>query len=266
MSAPVLYELSDRVARLTLNRPESLNSLDLATVEALIAGATRAVEEGAGALVLTGSGRAFCSGADLSGALAHRGADGAIDIGAPMLSHFNPCARTFMELPIPVVVAVNGIAAGGGMSLALCGDIVIAARSASFRQTFSGIGLIPDLGATWLVPRLIGRARARGLALLGDSIDARTAADWGLIWNVVDDAELLAEAHATALRLSKLSTTALRATRTSLDASSRFEFDQQLAVEAQVQSELGREPAFENAVTGFLARKSGRSPEARCQP
>lgn len=262
MSEPVLYELRDGIAQLTFNRPESLNSLDLATVDALKTAAARAVIEGAGALVLTGSGPAFCTGADLSSAAGHRGADGSIDLGTPMRSHFSPCASALMSLPIPLVVAVNGIAADGGVSLALMGDIVIAARSASFRQSFIDIGLAPNLGATWLMPRLIGRARARGLALLGEPIPAATVRAWGLIWEVTNDADLLAHARAIALRLSKLSPEAIRGTRRALDVSARFHFNEQLIVETRIRADLGRAPAFEVAVERLMSSKGDRKPAA----
>lgn len=256
MAEPVIYALSERIAQLTINRPESLNSLDLATVESLIFAAKRAVDEGANVLLLTGSGRAFCSGADLSGALGNRDEDGTINIGRPMRSHYNPLIETLSKLEIPVVVAVNGIAAGGGVSLALCGDIVIAARSASFRQTFADIGLIPDMGATWLVPRLVGRARARSMALLGEAVSAEAAKQMGLIWDVVDDQMLATEARRIATQLSMKSQQALRAARRALDLSYRFELTDQLAIEARMQSELGRQPEFSVAVEKFLAHQS----------
>ena len=256
MQEVVIYGLSDRIATLTINRPESLNSLDLDTVTLLIDGSKRAVAEGAAALIITGMGRAFCSGADLSNALGSRDDCGAVDVGRPMRTHYNPLIETVAELEIPVVIAVNGIAAGGGASLALCGDIVIAARSASFRQTFTDIGLIPDMGATWLMPRLAGRARARGMALLGEAIPASIARDWGLIWDVVDDDALMSEALRIATVLSTKPAQALRSTRQALDQSRHAGLREQLATEARVQEELGRLPAFAEAVRRFLARKN----------
>lgn len=259
MSAPsagVLYALDARIATLTINRPETLNSIDVATIAALIEGVERALADQAAALILTGNGRAFCSGADLGAALSADARPEDIDLGAPMRSHYGRLVQMLHALPIPVLTAVNGIAAGGGCSLALAGDLVIAAKSAAFRQTFVDIGLMPDLGATWMMPRLIGRARARGMALLGDAIDATTAADWGLIWAVVDDAELQATVRRLAVKLASRSPSALLATRRALDAGPHNDFATQLELEALGQTALGREPAFSAAVQAFLARRS----------
>lgn len=252
---PVLYTLADRVATLTLNRPDSLNSLDRARLEALVEALARAVDEAAAVVVLTGAGRGFCSGADLGSALDGRDAEGRLDLGAPMRSHFNVLIEGLAGLPMPLVIAVNGIAAGGGASLALCGDIVIAARSAVFRQTFTDIGLMPDMGATWFMPRLAGRARARGMALLGQPIPAQTALDWGLIWEVVDDDRLAARAQELAVQLAARSPEALQSTRRALDLGLDNDLPAQLALEAEMQTELGRLPAFEQAVTAFLAKR-----------
>ncbi|TAM08974.1 MAG: 2-(1,2-epoxy-1,2-dihydrophenyl)acetyl-CoA isomerase [Nevskiaceae bacterium] len=257
MTEVVLYSLHEGVATLTLNRPEKMNSLSLPTVEALSAGALRAVAEGAGALVITGTGRAFCAGADLSGTRGMAGPDGVVDLGAPMRSHYNPLVQTLTTLEIPVVAAVNGIAAGGGMSLALCADCVVAARSATFRCLFIDIHLIPDMGATWLLERLAGRARARGMALLGEGVDAATACDWGLIWQVVDDAALSEAATAIARRLAGKSRTALQATRYALDAGAGATLAAQLDYEARVQAELGRDPEFLQVIARF--RKPDKS-------
>lgn len=256
MTDSVLYALDARIATLTINRPDTLNSIDLATVAALLNGVERAVADGAAALILTGAGRAFCSGADLGAALGQDLAPEDLDLGAPMRSHYGPLVQRLRELPIPVVIAVNGIAAGGGCSLALCGDIVIAGRSAVFRQTFIDIGLMPDLGATWMMPRLIGRARARGMALLGEPIAAEQAAAWGMIWAVVDDEQLQARARELATKLASRSPFALRASRQALDAGTANDYATQLEVEAVGQTTLGREPAFSAAVRAFLARRT----------
>lgn len=252
----ILYVLDARIATLTINRPETLNSIDLATVAALIAGVERALADEAAVLVLTGAGRAFCSGADLGAALDANLKPEDIDLGAPMRSHYGLLVQMLRELPIPVVIAVNGIAAGGGCSLALCGDIVIAGASAAFRQTFVDIGLMPDMGATWMMPRLIGRARARGMALLGEPIPAAMAADWGMIWAVVDDDALPAKAREIAVKLAGRSPSALRASRQALDEGLANDYATQLECEAVGQTALGREPAFSAAVQAFLARRS----------
>lgn len=256
MTESVLYRLDTQVATLTLHRPETLNSLDLATIDALLAGLDRALSEQARAVVLTGSGRAFCSGADLgAGSLAGVQPED-VDLGAAMRSHYNVIVERLRTLPIPVLVAVNGLAAGGGAALALAGDLVIAARSASFRYLFIDLGLMPDMGATWQLPRLVGRARARGLSLLGDALDAETAAQWGLIWQVVDDEVLPATAQALAERLAAKSPAALRETRAALDAALDADLPAQLEREAAGQTRLGRDPGFIKAVTAFLSKRS----------
>ena len=256
MTDNVLYAFDARIARLTINRPDTLNSLDLPTIEALLAGLDRALADGAGALLLTGSGRAFCSGADLgAGSLANARPED-IDLGAAMRTHYNVIIERLRSLPIPVVIAVNGIAAGGGAALALSGDVVIAARTAVFRFLFVDLGLMPDMGATWQLPRLVGRARARGLSLFGDALDASTAAQWGLIWQVVDDDALAATAMALAAKLAEKSPAALRETRAALDAAFGADLPAQLECEAAGQTRLGRDPGFVKAVMAFLSKRT----------
>lgn len=256
MTDDVLYALDDRIATLTLNRPATLNSFTVDTIAALLAGLDRALDEGASVLVITGTGRAFCSGADLGAVLGTDIAAEAPDLGAPMRSHHGVLVQRLRDLPLPVVMAVNGVAAGGGCSLALAGDIVIAARSAAFRQTFIDIGLMPDMGATWMMPRLVGRARARGMALLGTPIPATTAAEWGLIWAVVDDVDLMDRTRQVATQLADRSTEALKLTRDALDASLANDYAAQLELEACGQTMLGRLPAFTASVRAFLAKRS----------
>lgn len=256
MTATVVATLAEGVARISIHRPDTLNSLDLPTIDALLAAFDQAVADGARALILTGSGRAFCSGADLgAGSLANVDPRD-IDLGAGMRTHYNVLVERLRSLPIPVVIAVNGIAAGGGAALALAGDLVIAARSASFRYLFVDLGLMPDMGATWQLPRLVGRARARGLSLLGEAVDASTAAQWGLIWQVVDDEALDAGAQALAVKLAAKSPVALRETRAALDASFDADLPTQLEREAQAQTRLGRDPGFVKAVMAFLSKRT----------
>jgi 2-(1,2-epoxy-1,2-dihydrophenyl)acetyl-CoA isomerase len=256
MTATVVATLAEGVARVSIHRPDTLNSLDLPTIDALLAAFDQAVADGARALILTGSGRAFCSGADLgAGSLANVDPRN-IDLGAGMRTHYNVLVERLRSLPIPVVVAVNGIAAGGGAALALAGDLVIAARSASFRYLFVDLGLMPDMGATWQLPRLVGRVRARGLSLLGEAVDASTAAQWGLIWQVVDDEALDAGAEALAVKLAAKSPLALRETRAALDASFDADLPTQLEREAQGQTRLGRDPGFVKAVMAFLSKRT----------
>lgn len=252
----VLYALDNHVAQLTLNRPESLNSLDLATVEALLSSVSRALEEGAHVITLTGAGRAFCSGADLSGALGLRDENGEIDLGSVMRTHYHRLMQVLSELPIPLVTGINGIAAGGGMSLALCADIAIAGRSAQFRQTFVDIGLIPDMGATAILPRTVGRARARGLALLGNRIDAEKALHWGMVWELVEDAELSNRVREVAESLAKKSPQTLREICRALDRGTDADIVDQLNYETTVQDQLGRQPAFALAVERFLGKNN----------
>jgi 2-(1,2-epoxy-1,2-dihydrophenyl)acetyl-CoA isomerase len=256
MTATVVATLAESVARISIHRPDTLNSLDLPTIDALLAAFDQAVAGGARALILTGSGRAFCSGADLgAGSLANVDPRD-IDLGAGMRTHYNVLVERLRSLPIPVVIAVNGIAAGGGAALALAGDLVIAARSASFRYLFVDLGLMPDMGATWQLPRLVGRARARGLSLLGEAVDASTAAQWGLIWQVVDDEALDAGAQALAVKLAAKSPVALRETRAALDASFDADLPTQLEREAVGQTRLGRDPGFIKAVMAFLSKRT----------
>lgn len=256
MADTVLYALDAQIARLTINCPDTLNSIDLATIEALLAALDRAVADDARAVVLTGSGRAFCSGADLGTSSLASIEPQDIDLGAGMRTHYNVIIERLRSLPIPVVIAVNGIAAGGGAALALAGDIVIAARSAVFRYLFVDIALMPDMGATWQLPHLVGRARARGLSLLGDALDATTAAQWGLIWQVVDDEALAATAQALAARLAAKSPLALRETRAALDAALVSDLPTQLEREAAGQTRLGHDPGFIKAVMAFLAKRT----------
>ncbi len=217
----ILYEQDGGVAIITLNRPERLNALSIGLMTDLQAGLRYALDGGqTRAVVLTGAGRGFCAGADLS---ASRNAKGDIDGG--MRDFFNPTLQMVSEFPLPLITAVNGPAAGGGSSLALAGDIVIAAESAYFQQSFSNIGLVPDMGASWVLPRNLSRSRANALAMLGDRLAAQEAHDWGLILKCVPDADLMTEARALAQRLASRATVALslskRLMRQGLDNSLR---------------------------------------------
>ena len=197
----ILLEVSGGVATLTINRPQVMNALSGQTLEEMLhALATVRASGDVRVLLLTGVGRAFCTGADLS--VLDDSGDGPPDRGAGLESGFNPVLEALAELPFPFITAVNGAAAGGGCGYALAGDIVIAARSAYFLQPFANIGLVPDVGATWLLPRLAGRARALGMMMLAERIPAQTAQEWGLIWQVVDDDALLDTARALARRLA----------------------------------------------------------------
>ena len=187
----ILFETADGVARLTLNRPERLNSLN-AEMHAEVRAALASLKDSAArVLVITGAGRGFCAGQDLNERAVAPGS-APPDLAASIEKHYKPLVLALRSLQLPVIAAVNGVAAGAGANIALACDLVIAARSASFVQAFSKLGLVPDSGGTWTVPRLIGTARALGLTLLGDKLSAEQAAAWGLIWRCVEDDELAA--------------------------------------------------------------------------
>ena len=240
-------------ATLTIARPDRLNALSSQTVDELRAGIEAVAASDARCLLLTGEGRAFSSGADLASA-------GGIpdDVGASLEQHFNPLMETLFALDIPVVAAVNGACAGAGCSLALAADIVIAARSAYFLQAFVNIGLIPDAGATWLLPRLAGRARAMEMMMLGERIPAETAREWGLISRVVDDGELLSEAVAVATNLARGPTVALGLIRKLARDAEQLPLSEALAAERAAQREAGRTADFRSAVMAFLQKRQPR--------
>jgi 2-(1,2-epoxy-1,2-dihydrophenyl)acetyl-CoA isomerase len=208
------------------------------------------------ALIVTGAGRGFCAGQDLNDPGMAAGADGKVDIGAVIEANYRPLAQKIRAMPVPVVAAVNGVAAGAGANLALGCDIVIAARSASFIQAFSKIGLVPDCGGTWLLPRLLGRARALGLALTGDKLPADEAARLGLIWQCVEDSALADASMAMAQRLAAMPVKALAATRQAFDAAALLDMDGALALEARVQRELGHSGDFAEGVAAFQQKRS----------
>lgn len=256
----ILAQREGAVLTLTLNRPASLNSLDGALHEALMDGLrTAATDASIRCLVLTGAGRAFCAGQDLSDPAIAPGADGAMqDVGNLIEARYKPLAMALRNLPVPTVAAVNGVAAGAGANLALQCDIVIAARSASFLQAFSKIALIPDCGGTWLLPRLVGRAQALGLALLAPKLPAEEAVRLGLIWQCVDDAQLFAAVAEVAGRLASGPTRALVQTRQALDAADRMSWEEALDLEARVQRELGAAADAREGVRAFLEKRAPR--------
>jgi 2-(1,2-epoxy-1,2-dihydrophenyl)acetyl-CoA isomerase len=240
------------VATITLARPERLNALSAQTVDELRSAVEQAGRSGARCLMITGEGRGFSSGADLAG--------GGLpdDAGAALEQHFNPLIEALFALPIPVVAAVNGPAAGAGCSLALSADIVIAARSAYFLQAFINIGLIPDAGATWLLPRLAGRARAIEMMMLGERISAEQARDWGLISRVVDDEYFTSEAIALATRLAQGPTVALGLIRRLAREAEQLPLSEALAAERIAQRQAGRSEDFVQAVAAFLEKRQPR--------
>jgi 2-(1,2-epoxy-1,2-dihydrophenyl)acetyl-CoA isomerase len=252
----ILFEAQDGYAVVTLNRPDRLNSFNAEMHERL----REAVSEikrrdDVRAVLLTGAGRGFCAGQDLSDRAVK--ADAApVDLGYTLSTFYNPLIRALRELPKPVISAVNGVAAGAGANLALSADIVIAARSASFVQAFSKIGLVPDCGGTYFLPRLIGTARAMGLALLGDKLSAEDAERWGLIWKCVDDAKLLDEARTLAKQLGAGPTKGFADIKRAIYASATNTLDAQLDLERDLQRELGKTADYREGVQAFLEKRA----------
>jgi 2-(1,2-epoxy-1,2-dihydrophenyl)acetyl-CoA isomerase len=256
----LFFRRQEGIAYVTLNRPDRLNALNLGLITDLRAAAAAIdSDRDIRAVVLTASGRAFCSGADLMGndLLGDPQRSRGENIGTSMREHFNPMVNAWYQLRVPVVVAVNGVAAGAGVSLALVGDIVLAARSATFLQLFAPkLGLMPDLGSTFHLPRLVGSARAKGLALLGDALSAADAANWGLIWACVDDAELSAQAETIARRLATGPTQAFQRIKAVFNMEPPGTLAEQLALEAAAQSELGDTLDFAEGVQAFRHKRA----------
>lgn len=250
---------ADAVATLTLNRPQGLNALNKQLIDEVRAAFRQLTkDDGVRAIVVTGAGRGFCSGADLANAGFNDGVARSVGEGVAhsMEIAYNPLVRDISACPKPVVAAVNGIAAGGGVGFALAADIVVAAKSAYFVQVFGPrLGLVPDMGCTWFLPRLVGRARARGLALLGDRLSAEQAANWGLIWAAFDDADLMPQAHSIAARLAKGPPKAFAQIKHGLDIAPENTLDEQLEWERRTQGILGDTEDFREGVTAFLTKR-----------
>ena len=252
----ILVSLDAGVLTITLNRPDKLNAFTPDMHEELRGAFARAEGDAqVRAVLLTGAGRGFCAGADLSQRDVSPGA-APIDLSVSLGTNYNPLVRRMRALPKPIVCAVNGPAAGAGANVALACDVVLAARSASFLQAFSKIGLVPDCGGTWLLPRLVGRGRAFGLAMLADKLAAADAERIGLIWKCVDDDSFAAEVDALAARLATLPTKALVATRQALDAAQQLDLAAALALEADVQRTLGGAADFAEGVAAFMAKRA----------
>src|SRR5690348_16370285 len=252
---PVLVERRAGYRVITLNRPERLNAFNELMHAALRAALDEAeADRDCGALLITGAGRAFCSGQDLSDRLPGSGPPR--DLGASLDTLYNPLVRRLRALPFPVVAAVNGTAAGAGASLALHCDIVLAARSARFVQAFAKIGVVPDAGGPWLLPRLVGAARARGLALTAEPLAAETAAAWGLIWKAVDDDRLIADAEALCAQFVAGPRLGLSLIKRALDAAEGNDLDAQLDLERDLQREAGFSPDYAEGVRAFLEKRA----------
>jgi 2-(1,2-epoxy-1,2-dihydrophenyl)acetyl-CoA isomerase len=256
--ASLLIESRGPVRVLTLNRPAALNSFN-GEMHAQLRAAldTAAADAAVRALVVTGAGRGFCAGQDLNDP--ELGMVGGVpDVGGVVEKLYKPLALRVRSMPVPVIAAVNGVAAGAGANFALGCDLVIAARSASFIQAFSKIGLVPDCGGTWLLPRLVGRARALGLAMTGDKLPAEEAQRIGLIWQCVDDAALMDGALALAARLAAMPTRALTETRRAIDDAMGLDFAAALSMEAQRQGELGRAHDAREGIAAFVEKRAPR--------
>jgi 2-(1,2-epoxy-1,2-dihydrophenyl)acetyl-CoA isomerase len=251
----VLLEITDGVATITLSRPDKLNAFNEAMHQALARALDRIEADGTvRALLLTGAGRAFCAGQDLGDRVMGEGA-APPDLGDTLERLYNPLIRRLTRLEVPVVCAVNGVAAGAGANLALACDLVLAARSAKFIQAFCKIGLVPDSGGTYVLPRLVGHARAMGLALLGEALGAEEAERWGLIWRAVDDVALQDEASALARHLARQPTIGLGLIKRALHASVANTLDQQLDLERDLQREAGRSVDYQEGVRAFLEKR-----------
>ncbi len=255
----IRFEVAAGVARLTLNRPDKLNSFTGAMhVELRDALDTIQTDKSIRALVITGAGRAFCAGQDLADPdMAVVGAT-MPDVGNVVEQNYKPLILRLQNLRVPTVAMVNGVAAGAGASLALACDLVIAGKSASFLQAFSKIGLIPDTGGTWFLPQRVGMARAMGLAMLADKLPAEKAAEWGLIWQVVVDADLASTVDKLATQLAGMPTKALVRTRQAMHAAPTHTLEQQLSMEGGFMRELGWSADFAEGVAAFMEKRAPR--------
>lgn len=249
----ILYEPGP-VARITLNRPDRLNSFTASMHEEL-RDALASLGD-ARAVVLTGAGRGFCAGQDLNDRAV--APDEPVDLGEAVERDWNPLIRTLTSLPQPVIARVNGVAAGAGANIALACDVVIAAKSAKFIQSFSAIGLIPDSGGTWVLPRLVGHARALGLALTGEPLAAHKAAEWGLIWKAVDDAALDGEVDALSNRFAALPPLGLAAIKSMVRSTWMRTLDQELDLQRDEMRRLGFTADYREGVAAFLEKRPAR--------
>jgi 2-(1,2-epoxy-1,2-dihydrophenyl)acetyl-CoA isomerase len=255
MSETVLLEREGGVAIVTLNRPDRLNSFTI-EMHAALASILTSIETDptCRAMLLTGAGRGFCAGQDLSDRAVAPGKT-RNDLGESMELRYNPLVRRLRALPKPIVVAVNGVAAGAGANLALHGDIVLAGKSAKFIQSFAKIGLMPDSGGTWTLTHLLGEARAKALAMLAEPLSAEQAADWGMIYKVVEDADLMIEARRLAIHLSHQPTQALAAIKQAIHTASTGTLDTQLDLERDGQRRLGLTDDYAEGVAAFMEKR-----------
>jgi len=247
----ITFALSDGIARITLNRPDRLNSFTRAMHGELAQALDAAAD--ARVIILTGAGRGFCAGQDLNDRAVAPGE--AVDLGDTVEASWNPLIRRLATMPQPVIARVNGVAAGAGANIALACDLVVAAKSAKFIQSFSALGLIPDSGGSWHLPRLVGQARALGLALTGEPLPAEKAADWGLIWKCVDDDALDAEVGALARKLASLPPLGLAAIKSLLRTTGERTLDQELDLQRDEMRRLGFTADYREGVAAFLEKR-----------
>ena len=253
MDEPIISEQREGYRKVILNRPDRLNAFDAGMHQALRSALdAAAADPGCRALLLTGAGRGFCAGQDLAEAA------GLADLGHTLETWYNPLIRQIRSLPLPVVCAVNGIAAGAGANVALACDIVLAARSAKFIQAFVKIGLVPDSGGTFFLPRLVGEARARAMAILGEQVAAEQAEAWGLIWKCVDDDKLQGESEALTAHLATQPTAAIALIKRAFADGARNDLDAQLDLERDLQSEAGRTTDYAEGVRAFIEKRAPR--------
>jgi 2-(1,2-epoxy-1,2-dihydrophenyl)acetyl-CoA isomerase len=251
---PILVEQRTGYRVITLNRPDRLNAFNDAMHQALRKAISDAeADKSCRALLLTGAGRGFCTGQDLADRLAKPGET--VVLGDTQEAHYNPLVRKLRALPFPVVAAVNGVAAGAGANIALACDIVLAARSATFIQAFARVGLVPDSGGTWFLPRLVGEARARGLALLAEPLPAEKAEQWGLIWKCVDDAVLASEAQKLCEHFAIAPTQGLALIKRALNISADNTLDAQLDLERDLQRAASLTPDYAEGVRAFMEKR-----------
>jgi 2-(1,2-epoxy-1,2-dihydrophenyl)acetyl-CoA isomerase len=251
VDTPVLVEAREGWRKITLNRPDKLNSFTIDLHRELAAALDEATaDEGCRAILLTGAGRGFCAGQDLESI--GNDASGVRDL---LTEHYNPLIRRIRAMPKPIVCAVNGVAAGAGANVALACDIVLAARRAKFIQAFAKIALVPDSGGTWFLPRLVGEARAKALALTGEAVSAEQAQSWGLIWRAVDDDALTGEAETLVAHLATQPTAALGLIKRALHASVENTLDAQLDLEAELQKQASQMPDYAEGIRAFAEKR-----------
>lgn len=247
----ITFSLTETTALISLNRPDKLNSFTTQMHLELADALSKVEAQGVRVLMITGEGRGFCAGQDLS----ERQMSEKIDLGYTVETYYAPLVRRIRAMPWPVVIGVNGVAAGAGASLALAGDIVIAAESASFIQPFCRLGLLPDTGGTYFLPRLVGEARAKGLALLGDKLSASQAAQWGLIWECVPDADFAERLESLCTHFASAPTRGLAATKQAIQVSLDHDLDQQLDLERDYMRELGTSADYSEGVDAFMNKR-----------